>query len=107
LDIILPSSRTATTVTGTKPNQSVNNSHPGGERAAASNKAVEVRLQASNMHHINEAGDVVFTYPLSYSALEIVKEFKKTLNEEPLMQAIYLALHPVPDTFLEGKTLWD
>jgi hypothetical protein len=68
-----------------------------------------VRLQASNMRHdIDEAEDVVFTYPHSYSALEIVEEFKKALNEESLMQATYLALHPeVSATFFEGKTLWD
>jgi hypothetical protein len=56
-------------------------------------------------HDIDEAGDVVFIYPLSYSALEIVEEFKKALNEEPLMQATYLALHPeVSDTFFGGTS---
>jgi hypothetical protein len=59
-------------------------------------------------HDIDEAGDVVFTYPLSNSALEIVEKFKKALNEEPILQATYLALHPeVCDTFFEGKTLWE
>jgi hypothetical protein len=68
-----------------------------------------VRLQANKMpHYTNEARYIVFTYPLSYSALEIVKEFKKALNEEPLMQATYLALNPeVSDTFFAGKSLWD
>jgi hypothetical protein len=68
-----------------------------------------VRLQAGKMpHYINEAGYLVFTYPLSYSALEIVEEFKKALNEEPLIQAMYLALHPeVSDTFFAGKSLLD
>jgi hypothetical protein len=59
-------------------------------------------------YDINEAGDVVFTCPISYSVLKIVNEFKSALNVEPTMQATYLALHPeVYDTFFEGRTLWD
>jgi hypothetical protein len=59
-------------------------------------------------YDINEAGDVVFTCPISYSVLEIVNEFKSALNVKPIMQATYLALHPeVSDTFFEGRTLWD
>jgi hypothetical protein len=59
------------------------------------------------MHHINEFGFVVFTYPLANSALETVTDFRKALNDEPLMQAIYRALHPLPSAFFEGKQLWD
>jgi hypothetical protein len=59
------------------------------------------------MHHINEFGFVVFTYPNANSALETVTDFRKALNDEPLMQAIYRALHQVPSAFFKGKQLWD
>jgi hypothetical protein len=59
------------------------------------------------MHHINEFGFVVFTYPNANSALETVTDFRKVLNDEPIMQAIYRTLHPVPSAFFEGKQLWD
>jgi hypothetical protein len=59
-------------------------------------------------YDINEAGDMVFICPISYSVLEIVNKFTSALNVEPTMQATYLALHPVvSDTFFEGRTLWD
>jgi hypothetical protein len=59
------------------------------------------------MHHLNEFGFVVFRYPLTNSAIETVTDFRRALNDELLMQAIYQVIHLVPSAFFEGKQLWD
>jgi hypothetical protein len=60
-------------------------------------------------YDINEAGDTLFTCPIAWSVLEKVNELISALNVKPIMQAMYLSLHPdcEADTFFEGSSLWD
>jgi hypothetical protein len=60
------------------------------------------------MHHLNEDGDVIFTFLPTHTVKEVINKFRKAIQAQPSMQAAYLELQPeLPANYFESKTLWD
>jgi hypothetical protein len=60
------------------------------------------------MHHLNNDGEVLFSYRSTNKTLEIIEEVGKAIQAKSSLQATYLEFLPeVPTDYFEGKLLWD
>jgi hypothetical protein len=60
------------------------------------------------MHHLDENGDLIFWFLSTHTAKEVVNKFRKAIQAQPAMHALYLAQHPqLPDNYFKSAMIWD